>query len=31
MANKIGELDRVTNYERGKADEYKEESNILNE
>ena len=31
MINKIGELDRVTNFERSKTDEFKEESNILNE
>lgn len=31
MINKMGELDRVTNYERSKAEEYKEEGILLNE
>jgi len=31
MSNKFTEIDRLVNYERSKGDEYKEESNILNE
>eukprot|EP00347_Sterkiella_histriomuscorum_P009617 403340524 len=31
LINKMGELDRVTNYERSKVEEYKEEGNLLNE